>query len=98
MANVSLGEYFDGYVQKQVESGRFSSASEVIRDALRLHEERERFWPSQLAALRKDIAEGIADLDAGRVSSRSVLDIIAEVEKRERIDEGEEGTAIHENP
>ena len=40
--NVHLGEHFDALIRKQVESGRYANASEVVREGLRLLEERER--------------------------------------------------------
>ena len=39
--SILLGEYFDNFITEQVESGKFVSASEVIRTALRLFEEQE---------------------------------------------------------
>jgi antitoxin ParD1/3/4 len=55
--SVTLGEHFSRFVEAQVEQGRYSSASEVMRAGLRLLEERE----ARLAALR-------AALDAGEQS------------------------------
>ena len=64
MANAyTLGEHFEAFVQAQVASGRYSSASEVLREALRLMEEHER----RLAALDSAIERGVADIEAGRV-------------------------------
>lgn len=40
--NVHLGEHFDVLIREQVESGRYANASEVVREGLRLLEERER--------------------------------------------------------
>lgn len=39
--SILLGEYFENFINKQVESGKFASASEVIRTALRLFEKEE---------------------------------------------------------
>jgi antitoxin ParD1/3/4 len=39
--SILLGEYFENFINKQVKSGRFSSASEVVRTALRLFEQEE---------------------------------------------------------
>lgn len=59
----SLGEHFTTFIEEQVESGRYATASDVIRAGLRLLENEE----TKLAQLRQFIAEGIADIDAGRV-------------------------------
>ena len=61
--NVNLTEHFDRFVESGVSSGRFSDASEVVRDALRLMEDRER----RLASLDAAIERGMADIEAGRV-------------------------------
>jgi antitoxin ParD1/3/4 len=50
----SLGEHFTSFVQSQVSAGRFGSASEVVREGLRMLEERE----SKLAALREALEAG----------------------------------------
>ncbi len=39
--SILLGDYFDRFINSQVQSGRFSSASEVVRAALRLYEQEE---------------------------------------------------------
>lgn len=54
--NVSIGERWEGFVERIVKSGRYASASEVVREGLRLVEERE----AKLAALRKKIEASIA--------------------------------------
>ena len=40
--SVTLGDHFEGIIEKSIQSGRFSSASEVIRAGLRLVDEREQ--------------------------------------------------------
>jgi antitoxin ParD1/3/4 len=62
-SSYTLGKHFETFVQNQLASGRYNNASEVLRDALRLMEERER----KLASLDAAIERGIADIDAGRV-------------------------------
>ena len=52
--SITLGDHFDGFITGQVKSGRFGSASEVIRAALRLFENTE----TKLEALRKMLTEG----------------------------------------
>jgi antitoxin ParD1/3/4 len=54
--NVSIGERWEGFVERIVKSGRYGSASEVVREGLRLVEERE----VKLAALREKIGASIA--------------------------------------
>lgn len=53
-------------VEQLVDSGRYQNASEVLRDGLRLVEEREQARNAHLAALREAVATGIADIEAGR--------------------------------
>ena len=53
--SVSLGNYFESFVDSRVSEGRFKNASEVIRAGLRLLEEEE----SKIVALKKAINEGI---------------------------------------
>ena len=52
--SLSLGEHWEVFIKNEVSSGRYGSASEVVRDALRSMEERK----SKLAALRAHLSEG----------------------------------------
>jgi antitoxin ParD1/3/4 len=58
----SIGEHFEGFIQSLLESGRYSTASEVMRDGLRMMEEREQRRTAKLEALRAEIQKG---LDSG---------------------------------
>jgi antitoxin ParD1/3/4 len=64
-SSYTLGKHYETFVQAQLSSGRYNNASEVLRDALRLMEDREH----RLAALDSAIVHGLADIDAGQVSS-----------------------------
>ena len=57
--SISLGEHFEAYTRKKVESGEYASTSEVIREALRLHEERAAFQSKLLAAIDEGLASPI---------------------------------------
>jgi antitoxin ParD1/3/4 len=64
-SSYSLGEHFETFVKQLVESGRYASASEVMRDGLRLLEEQEQLYQIRLDALRKEIQLGLDSGDAG---------------------------------
>ena len=53
--SISLGDYFDQFIQSQVSAGRYKNVSEVVRAGLRLLENEE----SKVIALRNAIQEGL---------------------------------------
>jgi antitoxin ParD1/3/4 len=59
-SSYTLGKHYERFVSSLVDSGRYASASEVMRDSLRLLEEREKMREAKLGALRRDIADGLA--------------------------------------
>jgi antitoxin ParD1/3/4 len=61
--SADLGTHLEGVVNELVSTGRYNSKSEVLREGVRLVQEREQ----RLAALDAALAKGIADADAGRV-------------------------------
>ncbi len=65
--NVSLPPELEARVRQRVESGMYGSASEVIREALRLFEAYEQVKTAKLDSLRQDIAKGLNDVKNGRV-------------------------------
>ncbi|NOY94433.1 MAG: type II toxin-antitoxin system ParD family antitoxin [Deltaproteobacteria bacterium] len=79
--NVSLTPELESYVVAKVKSGRYRSANEVLREALRLHEEQDRLRTMRLRQVEARVAEGLAQLDRGEVSR---LDIEAIKAKRRR--------------
>jgi antitoxin ParD1/3/4 len=64
--NISLPPELEAQVRKRVKSGSYGSASEVVREALRLFETYEQLRSSTLTRLRADIEEGLADVSTGK--------------------------------
>ena len=64
--NVSLTRQLEKLVNKKVASGRYGSASEVVREALRLFEAREQQQHAQLEQLRREVEVGVRALDRGQ--------------------------------
>jgi len=58
-SSYAIGTHFERFVRRQIESGRYTSASEVVREALRLLEEREELREAQIKNLRAQLQEGI---------------------------------------
>jgi antitoxin ParD1/3/4 len=73
--NISLTEQLEKFVSEQVQSGAYQSASEVVRDGLRLLAERRKNEELKLSALRNAIREG---LSSGPVEPYDMEAIIAE--------------------
>jgi antitoxin ParD1/3/4 len=55
----SIGKHFEEFIASLIESGRYSTASEIIRDGLRMIEEREQRRDAKLEWLRAAIQEGL---------------------------------------
>jgi len=67
--NVNLPEHQSKFIQQRVKSGRYQNASEVVRAALRLLEQREAEDEAKLARLRGIAAESFAALDRGEFTA-----------------------------
>ena len=63
--NVSLTPQLDRFVIDKVSSGRYTSASEVIREALRLMEERDQTRSTQLSAFQQQLNQRVESLNRG---------------------------------
>lgn len=63
--NVSLTPELEKYIQAKVESGRYTSASEVVREALRLLEQKEQERKQSLKEFQAELDRRIASLDRG---------------------------------
>jgi antitoxin ParD1/3/4 len=66
--NVVLTAHHEDVIEKLVSSGRYQNASEVLREGLRLIEEREAREAAMLKVLQEAAQVGFADLDQGRYS------------------------------
>jgi antitoxin ParD1/3/4 len=64
--NVSLTPELERFIGEQLKTGLYRTASEVVREGLRLLKEREEDRHHQLQALRRDIATGISQAARGR--------------------------------
>jgi antitoxin ParD1/3/4 len=67
--SAELGAQLEAFVTQLVESGRYNSKSEVLREGVRIIQDRE----TRLAAMHAAIARGVADADAGRVTPAEVV-------------------------
>lgn len=66
--SISLGDHLEDFIQRQIRSGRYGSASEVVRASLRLLEEHEQ----KIAALRDALIEGENSGDAGDLDMKAI--------------------------
>lgn len=74
MISADLGNQLESFVAKLVETGRYNSKSEVLREGIRLVQERE----ARLAVLDQALARGIDDEEAGR--AKPLADVVARLE------------------
>ena len=80
--NVSLSRQLQGFIEKKVRTGRYQTASEVVREGLRLIEDRDTQRALELRRLREDIKVGLDQVDKGHVAPLDVKKIKAEGRKR----------------
>jgi antitoxin ParD1/3/4 len=77
----SIGKHFEELIEGLIESGRYSTASEIMREGLRLVEEREERRKAKLEALRAEIQRG---LDSGPAEEVDIAEMIDAVKARGR--------------
>ena len=63
--NVSLTPQLDAFVRTKVETGRYTSSSEVVREALRLLEQFEGVQQARLVALQADVEHAVGQIGRG---------------------------------
>ena len=82
--NINLTEHLDHFVERQVSSGRYSNASEIVREALRLLEEEQQLRQAKLKALRQAAKQGFEEIDQGKgivlKGKRAVRQFVKEIE------------------
>jgi antitoxin ParD1/3/4 len=71
--NVSLTPELEQLVHDKVKSGRYLSASEVVREGLRLLEDRDQLYKARLADLQKEITIGVEEADRGELIDGEVV-------------------------
>lgn len=89
--NIVLTDHQEQLVGTLVKAGRYQNASEVLRDGLRLVEEKELQHQEKLLSLRDAIAEGLQDVAARRTVSLGVGEEITEYLTRRATDLNEKG-------
>jgi len=83
--NVVLSEHQHELVETLVQSGRYQNASEVLREGLRLIEERDRLEEVKLKALKQAARQGWADVSAGRytdIADGQLEDFVGQLGRR----------------
>jgi antitoxin ParD1/3/4 len=80
-SSYSIGKHFEDFIDSLIESGRYATASEVLRDGLRLIEEREERRKAKLEALRAEIQKGI---DSGPAQEIDVHEFVNSIKMRGR--------------
>jgi antitoxin ParD1/3/4 len=78
--NVSLPAEFVAFVAAEVARGEYGTASEVVRDALRLLRRERAGHDEKLAVLRREVRIGARQAEEGRLSDQTVADILADLE------------------
>lgn len=72
---VSLTPELEQFIQTQIESGKYSSAEEVVTAGIKLLEERERIYKGRFEELKKEVTIGIEELERGEsLDGREVIE------------------------
>jgi antitoxin ParD1/3/4 len=85
--NINLGTQWEEFISSNVDSGRYVSASEVVRDGLRLLQAQEQLRQIRLEQLRREIGRGVEDLERGEyleLDAGGLKGQLAEVKARGR--------------
>jgi antitoxin ParD1/3/4 len=72
-SSYNIGPRYEGFVRELVESGRYASASEIMRDSLRLLEQREEIRALEMEKLKREYAEGKASGEPEEIAPAAFL-------------------------
>jgi len=81
--NVVVTDHQASFIEQMVAAGRYQNASEVLREGLRMVEQREAENAARLKALREAVQAGIDDIEAGRFTEFESADAWADDFRRE---------------
>jgi antitoxin ParD1/3/4 len=73
--NITLGSEFENRIAQKVKSGFYTSASEVIRESLRMMFEQDFLKEKQFNNLQKQVSLGFNQLDSGLHSDEGIMDL-----------------------
>ena len=83
--NVSLAPELEQFILSQVQSGKYTSADEVIMASIKLLEERERIYKGRFEELKREIMIGIEQLDRGeKLDGREVIEQLRQKNQAKR--------------
>ena len=78
--NVRLSDEFVDFIEREVAPGEYASASEVVRDGPRLLQREKAAYHEKILILRREVVIGLDQAHSGRLSTRSVAEIVAELD------------------
>jgi antitoxin ParD1/3/4 len=90
--NINLTDHLDRFIEAGVASGRYSDASEIVREGLRLLEQREQEEQAKLEWLRGAVREGLDQIERGEG-----IEFLSMQELEDRIDCLGEETSAQDN-
>jgi len=82
--NVSLSDEFVAFVEREIASGEYASASEVVRDALRLLRREKAAHDEKIQILRREVGIGVDQARSGHLTKRTVGKIFAELDANDQ--------------
>ena len=85
--NVSLTPKLDKFVKTKVDSGMYNSASEVVRESLRIMEQRDQLQQMKLESLRHELEVGISQVEKGKgieLDSKGMKSLIKDIKVQGR--------------